>query len=105
MNVDQLNAIKAKFYAAEGEKAEVFDVMYEHFGDLIREIGRLWEKIDSATDKIKCFGGIGGGHHKQWVLDQVIRHLVGDGYDEWVKQYEHGAEGPKSYQWDVGIAP
>ena len=48
---------------------------------------------------------IGGDHHKQWVLDQIVRELTGDNYNKWVADYEAGEDGPKTYHWDTGIAP
>ena len=32
------------------------------------------------------FGGIGGDHHKAWVIDQMVRALAGDRYDAIVKE-------------------
>lgn len=61
-------------------------------------------KIIKAIDFIETWGGIDGGYHKQWVLDQLIRILVDD-YDSWVSQYEKGEDGPGTYEWDTGIAP
>jgi len=46
-------------------------------------------------------GGIDGGHHKQWVLDQVLRILAGSEYKNLIAIYESGGE----YEWDTGIAP
>ena len=64
-------------------------------------------KIDAALDIIYHFGGTDGGHHKQWVLDQVVRYLTGDtkAYTAWVKNYQDGEDGLNIYKWDVGIAP
>lgn len=40
-------------------------------------------------------------HHRQWYLDQALRLLAGDGYQELVKRFEsHFGE-----KWDTGIAP
>lgn len=61
-------------------------------------------KIKEATDFIFEWGGVDGGHHKQWVLDQVIR-ILHDDYDGWVKEFCDGEEGPDTYEWDEGIAP
>lgn len=58
-----------------------------------------------ALDLILRYGGIDGAHHKQWVLDQVVRALTGDKYDEWVATYCDGEDGPDTYAWDEGIAP
>lgn len=46
-----------------------------------------------------------GSHHKDWVIDQMVRALVGDGYDRWVADRKNGIDGPETYSWDVGIAP
>jgi hypothetical protein len=57
-----------------------------------------------ALDLIGEYGGIDGGHHKQWLIDQLVRVLAGD-YTEWVRDYKDGEEGPDTYGWDEGIAP
>lgn len=57
-----------------------------------------------ALDLIEEWGGIDGGHHKQWLLDQLVRELSPD-YEQWVKDYESGEDGPHTYEWDKGIAP
>jgi hypothetical protein len=58
-----------------------------------------------ALKIITMYGGIDGEHHKQWVLDQVVRSLTGPDYSDWVKNYEAGRDGPKTYMWEEGIAP
>lgn len=58
-----------------------------------------------ALGKIYQYGGIDGGHHKQWLIDQVVRELTGEYYKQWVKNYEMGEDGPQTYEWDQGIAP
>lgn len=80
---------------------------------------------DWAQYYIDNYGGIGGSHHKQWVLDQVMRILKGtkvkvtlatwdDGsceyrvnldipsqdYKDWII-----ARADEDYPWDVGCAP
>lgn len=53
------------------------------------------EKIKSAIKIINDYGYIDGEHHKQWVIDQVVRRLLGDfDYKIWADK-----------DWDVGIAP
>ena len=61
--------------------------------------------IDDALLLIFKYGGIEGGHHKQWVLDQVVRALTGDVYAAWVAEAKAGEDGPDTYNWDEGIAP
>jgi hypothetical protein len=62
---------------------------------------KLWK----ALEIIHLYGGIDGAHHKQWVLDQVVRALTGDKYPEWVAAQKAGEDGPNTYEWDEGIAP
>ena len=46
-----------------------------------------------------------GGHHKAWAVDQAVRALTGDKYDEFVRYFCDGEYGPDTYEWDEGIAP
>lgn len=59
------------------------------------------EKINEATALIHNTGGIDGSHHKQWVIDQVLRILTGEKYDEWINDYND----PEYPEWDQGVAP
>lgn len=91
--------------------------------------GESDKRIAEALHLIHQFGGIDGAHHKQWVLDQLVRTLTGSpsvvksavdakGYDynyealgespeylAWVAGHNAGEEGPDTYGWDVGIVP
>jgi hypothetical protein len=77
------------------------------------------ERNLNALDMALC-GGFDGSHHKQWVIDQMIRALTGGPnigtendpeygesteYLEWVKTFCDGDDGPNTYEWDTGIAP
>jgi hypothetical protein len=43
------------------------------------------------------YGTIDGDHHKMWVIDQMVRSLLGpDGYKEWLSL---------NPEWSAGIAP
>jgi hypothetical protein len=68
---------------------------------------KLSDNINEALDLIIQYGGTDGSHHKQWVLDQVVRILVGDeeSYEGWLEEYQDGESGPHTYEWDEGIAP
>lgn len=86
--------------------------------------------VEAAIIFISRYGGIDGGHHKQWVLDQVARILLGtpvevrlakwDNGEEderyylgepsaeylaWVAAQKAGEDGPNTYDYDEGIAP
>ena len=63
-------------------------------------------RIAKALKVIEEYGGIDGAHHKQWVLDQVVRALTqadfaSSEYAEWLEIYRVGGD----YEWDKGIAP
>ena len=47
------------------------------------------------------YGTVDGAHHKQWVIDQMVRALLDYDYDQWRNDYAilTGTE------WDEGIAP
>jgi len=70
-----------------------------------KQNGILETPVEQALELINTFGGIDGAHHKQWVLDQVVRILSGDNYPKWVAEHKQGDEGPDTYDWDEGIAP
>lgn len=71
---------------------------------LRRELVALAGRLSEALDVALC-GGIDGAHHKAWVIDQMVRHLTGDGYAAWVAAARDGEDGPETYSWDEGIAP
>jgi len=87
------------------------------------------EAISWAMTYIGSYGQIDGGHHKQWVLDQVARILMGtpvtvtvakwangqeekrwitgepsQQYKDWVQQMRFDEEG-EEYGYNEGIAP
>ncbi len=51
------------------------------------------------------FGGFDGAHHKQWVFDQILRHIAQENYDKLIAWANDGEDGPNTYSWDEGIAP
>jgi hypothetical protein len=63
------------------------------------------DKIKEAIEIGFYYGGIDGAHHKMWVIDQMLRILTGDEYEQSVIRYQSGDEGPNTYEWDCGIAP
>jgi len=67
-------------------------------------------KANDCLDLILKYGDINGAHHKQWLLDQLVKtltrgHIYEDMYEEWVRIFEHGIDGAGTYKWDKGIAP
>lgn len=63
------------------------------------------EGADKALTMAFQYGGYDGGHHKMWVIDQMVRALTGEKYEEFVKHAMQGEDGPETYSWDTGIAP
>ena len=65
----------------------------------------LSERVAKALEIAVEYGGIDGAHHKTWVIDQIVRTLACERYDEFVKQACDGEDGPDTYEWDTGVAP
>lgn len=86
-------------------------------------------RIKKALDFAVRFGGIDGSHHKDWVVDQMVRALTGcpmvtettqdcrgnphtfetqgesEEYKSLVKEACDGEDGPNTFNWEIGIAP
>lgn len=71
------------------------------------------------SDALALASSVDGAHYKQWCIDQMVRALTGDSYDDWVLAWEHcdnilcsyhndvdnTVECDEGYSWDEGIAP
>jgi hypothetical protein len=62
-------------------------------------------KIQEALAIAMDWGFYEGGHHKAWTIDQMVRVLAGDNYEQLIKEECDGEDGPNTYEWDEGIAP
>lgn len=59
-------------------------------------------RVKRALQTAFSYGQISGDHHKAWVIDTMVRALLGnneEAYRAWVDEYEHGGE----YSWDEGV--
>jgi len=89
----------------------------------------MQSKINKALDFAYCYGQIDGDHHKEWVIDQMVRALTGcpvvtasssdangknfeyetqgesEEYQDFLRAYAQGEDGPHTYSWGIGIAP
>lgn len=64
----------------------------------------LYDRISAALVVVESYGSVDEAHHKQWIIDQMVRALLtSDQYDDWVQQYNGNEEATDT--WDVGIAP
>lgn len=60
---------------------------------------------NKAIELAVRYGGIDGDHHKAWVIDQMVRILAGDSYEDIIKEAKSGEDGAETYNWNIGIAP
>lgn len=64
------------------------------------------ERIQLAVEIALDYSYRDGEHHKTWVIDQMLRTLLGDDdYAVAITEYRAGEEGPETYEWDTGVAP
>jgi hypothetical protein len=55
----------------------------------------LRETIEKAVELIARHDRKEDCHHKSWIIDQVVRTLIGEtGYTEWTKANESRYDGP-----------
>lgn len=73
-----------------------------------RRLGDYKPDVEAALKIANDYGGIDGSHHKEWVIDQMVRSLTGTGYSRWVEVRKLGPNGEDKndpYEWSEGIAP
>lgn len=58
-------------------------------------------RIDLACEIAYQHGGADGAHHKAWVIDQMVRTLLGPDYEAFVRDATNDGE----EEWDTGVAP
>jgi hypothetical protein len=104
---DDLFAIGNVWLRAVGADCpgDTWVVAAEYVADLDRIPAGEDPRVAAVLELVADYAGIDGAHHKQWVLDQVVRILTGPGYDAWIAQWADGEDGPATYSWDEGIAP
>ena len=57
-------------------------VMVEETGGDYVRFEDVQECIEKAIDLAVQYGGIDGDHHKAWGIDQMVRALAGDRYEQ-----------------------
>lgn len=60
--------------------------------------------VDAMVIAIK-YKEFDGAHHKDWVIDQMMRKLAGGAYTEIIRAAKTGEDGANTYEWNEGIAP
>lgn len=82
-----------------GEKALTADEATQLIFHSIHEGCRTTKVANIATR----FGGIDGAHHKQWVIDQMLRVALGKHkYEKWLTEMNSD---PEYGSWDHGTPP
>lgn len=67
--------------------------------------------VKGALEEIVLYAGFDGAHHKDWVIDQVVRKLTGANYEQFVEAYETPivySDAPDDYaqqDWQTGVDP
>lgn len=64
-------------------------------------------RINQAVNLAFNCGQFDGSHHKMWVIDQMVRLLLGPKYEAFVTLHAGPIteDGEPTYDWDTGIAP
>lgn len=107
-------------YAKEYGERQTLERLGERGGFGVEEMDRFYPEWRSTTQLIvglraenermaeaaaiaARYGMIDGAHHKQWVIDQMLRKMLGpSGYADWVDEMNSD---PEYDPWDAGIAP
>jgi 3-methyladenine DNA glycosylase AlkC len=67
---------------------------------------KLQERVHKAIKLAERYGAIREEHHQHWIIDQMIRKLLGKGsYQLWVERYNRESAVAGYEPWDCGIAP
>ena len=63
-------------------------------------------RIKKALELVHNYGQCNGeSPHQTWIIDQMVRALVGPRYEQWVKHYKEEDGDPAAYEWDTGVPP
>jgi len=62
-------------------------------------------KIDRAVGIATLYGPIPGERHKLWVIDQMLRALLGDGTPNYERVIANARKFEEGVDWDIGIPP
>ena len=63
------------------------------------------EKIEKAIKIAWQYAQYDGSRHKMWVIDQMVRVLLGETeYRNFIEAYQT-PDGEDYYTWDMGVAP
>ena len=75
----------------------LFAIWYDSSMDTENLETKVQNAIDIAVETMSA----DGDHHKVWGLDQVVKTLAGDQYEDIVKKFEEET----GSTWDHGVQP
>lgn len=82
-----------------------YDEIMDELEEKDEKIAQLEKMKQQAINIAVQYGSIDGGHHRMWVIDQMVRILTADEYEKVIRNACNGEDGLNTYEWDVGIAP
>ncbi len=86
---------ESRLHAELASREEVLDITD-------RKLNLVANRNAAALDVVLQYGQHAGeGHHQTWIIDQMVRALLGEAYAEWVQSFTDGG----NYTWHEGIAP
>jgi len=89
-DVEQIDSIMAKF-----------EQVNKGLDEILAAKDALVKRCTDAVEIAVKYGGIDGDHHKAWVIDQMVRKLLGE--KDYAKLVAECAE--QDFAWDEGITP
>lgn len=70
----------------------------------IERISDLEERFVKALEIGLTYGAVNGETHKMWCIDQMMRALLKDEYEEVITEYKKPVNG-HTYEWSEGVEP
>ena len=86
--------LKQKDEVIDGEQYVKIDFLIE-----------MQKQITKAVGIAEQYAQIDGEHHKMWVIDQMLRELLGNNYNKWLEKYNYDSRENDYEEWNCGIAP
>lgn len=106
--IEELRGIRDRGEYGWGKLADAIDWTRDQYGELFDFLPvaeQLLKQNEDALELINNYAFIDGAHHKQWLLDQIARKILGDGYEDWRKTWLEQDGSWTTDHWDEGIAP
>ena len=100
---NDLHALLDEYQSAELVRANESVTLAEAMRDKhSRNASLYWGKLNEVRAGVGeavaiavRHGGTDGAHHKDWVIDQMVRALTGDRYSQVVAEARDGEDGPE----------